>query len=168
MRTLLFIGLLAVEVLSATTSTGQPLPPLGPIDSIPPAPDDPNAPLDILPSLLLPPQRGDSAPSLPQEGGPAILTAGQIDVIKETIGDRLYDPYSAVFSMLGAVTSRTGRLHVCGLVNAKNRFGAFVGRRPFFGVYDPEDKTFAILDIADGDSAVDRVRSFCQQKGLLR
>lgn len=43
----------------------------------------------------------------------------------------LYDPSSAQFEGLRIVRPADKTERVCGVVNAKNRFGAYVGRQPF-------------------------------------
>lgn len=48
---------------------------------------------------------------------------------KKAVKDSLFDPDSAKFT---DVFKGTGDNNYCGWVNAKNRFGAFVGSTPFF------------------------------------
>lgn len=53
------------------------------------------------------------------------------DAVRRT----LKDPYSAVFSNVIAFRDKNSRaIHVCGLVNAKNSFGGYVGNRIFYGL----------------------------------
>ncbi|MBB6578011.1 hypothetical protein HNP33_002079 [Comamonas odontotermitis] len=52
---------------------------------------------------------------------------------KAEVSKDFKDPESANFRNLGVYKSKTGkgRVSVCGEVNAKNAFGAYVGYRPF-------------------------------------
>lgn len=72
----------------------------------------------------------------------------QDEMLKRTavaaIKAKLNDPYSAQFDDVHVV-NRQAKV-VCGFVNAKNRFGAFVGKRDFLsmnngGVLELKDKT---------------------------
>jgi hypothetical protein len=60
------------------------------------------------------------------------------EIIKSHIGKQLYDPYSAVWTFNAPVKgwNRLGELKfgwaLCGTVNAKNRFGGYVGAKPFY------------------------------------
>jgi len=60
-----------------------------------------------------------------KNGKEATIEAG-----KEAVRSLLKDPNSAEFSDMSIEGFRTGRL-VCGVVNAKNSFGGYVGRKPF-------------------------------------
>jgi hypothetical protein len=52
------------------------------------------------------------------------------NLAKVAVRERLFDPESAQFSEVFTGTPGSGA--ICGLVNAKNRMGGYVGRRPFF------------------------------------
>lgn len=62
------------------------------------------------------------------------------DAVKRHLGKRLFDPYSAVYTFDAGPTrgwtvvqgQRVFGYYVCGTVNAKNRFGAYVGANPFW------------------------------------
>mgnify|MGYP001209483711 CR=1 FL=1 len=71
---------------------------------------------------------------------PHTLTEAQMASIKSVITRQLIDPGSAQFSEFRArkVISQNGQgYQVCGHVNSKNRFGGYVGRRPFIGAFSP-------------------------------
>ncbi|OIQ93746.1 hypothetical protein GALL_243380 [mine drainage metagenome] len=55
--------------------------------------------------------------------------------IEEAMGEKLSDPYSAkyTYDRVRKEDARTGV--VCGTVNAKNRFGAYVGKTVFVAIY---------------------------------
>ena len=67
-----------------------------------------------------------------------------IDVSKDAMRASLFDPASATFEGLRVVKHDQDRI-VCGLVNAKNRLGGYVARRPFLYngyaavIYDDDD-----------------------------
>ena len=67
-----------------------------------------------------------------------------IDVSKDAMRASLFDPASATFEGLRVVKHDQDRI-VCGLVNAKNRLGGYVARRPFLSngyaavIYDDDD-----------------------------
>src|SRR4051794_39675118 len=52
---------------------------------------------------------------------------------KNQLGKYLFDPYSAQYEDVRKIDTDIGEM-VCGLVNAKNRMGAYVGRKPFYYV----------------------------------
>jgi hypothetical protein len=52
------------------------------------------------------------------------------NAIEADLGRSLNDPYSAKYEFV-----TVGKFNVCGYVNAKNLYGAYVGRRPFSALY---------------------------------
>jgi hypothetical protein len=64
---------------------------------------------------------------------PATMSPAEIAMVKDAVRSELRDPESATFKMTSAAP-KTGR--VCGMVNAKNLHGGYVGYRPFFAVVD--------------------------------
>ncbi|MFK4726434.1 hypothetical protein ABIE89_007534 [Bradyrhizobium niftali] len=52
---------------------------------------------------------------------------------KARISDSLFDPYSAKFEEVREIQTEAGAM-VCGVVNAKNKMGGYVGRKPFYYV----------------------------------
>lgn len=79
-----------------------------------------------------------------------------IRLVVSDVKHGLKDPYSAKFNSLFARRERA-YISVCGEVNAKNSFGAYVGSRPFFGVVrHKQGKSkpyvmFSFIDKGDGD-----------------
>lgn len=66
------------------------------------------------------------------------LTENQIAEIKKGVGNRLRDPYSARYHSIQGVfvkSRSTESTIACGLVNAKNVYGGYVGKTPFFGYF---------------------------------
>jgi len=63
------------------------------------------------------------------DGSAVFLTADEQSSISEGMRNKLYDASSAQFRRL--VRSKTMPRIICGEVNAKNKFGAYVGFVPF-------------------------------------
>lgn len=77
-----------------------------------------------------------------------------------SVGDRLNDPHSAIFSDVRIVKDDTLK-SVCGFVNAKNKFGAYVGRTAFF--YLVALDVVKLWDTSDIRSPVNNyIREKCQ------
>lgn len=68
---------------------------------------------------------------------PPIFTAEQQSAIKEAVGRKLNDPFSAQYEWQPVQDDAS----YCGWVNAKNAFGAYVGYKPFFVLYSIGAKT---------------------------
>ena len=92
------------------------------------------------------------------------LTQEQIAEVHEAIRSTLKDPYSARFGEMMAgmlpATDGTSSVLVCGFVNAKNLYGAYVGEKAYLGVFRAEQ--FALLGVGDAEYYQ------CIQHGLLR
>lgn len=101
-----------------------------------------------------------------------VLAAGvsdtEIDAVKTAMEDRLADPFSAQFRDFKTSASDDGSKTVCGRVNAKNKFGAYVGFRYFIGmIFDrPGSKQLAYI-VAIDDDENQSARTMCAQKKLL-
>jgi hypothetical protein len=70
---------------------------------------------------------------------PMPVVTDQVDEAKAAIMKRLKDPESARFSEIAVKGN-----NVCGLVNAKNSMGGYVGPRPF--VHNTESKVTLLVD----------------------
>lgn len=55
-----------------------------------------------------------------------------VEVARQGIGMQLKDPYSAQFSQDRMYALSNGDYVICGLVNAKNSFGAYTGYSPYY------------------------------------
>jgi hypothetical protein len=65
-------------------------------------------------------------------GAPITLSAGQVKQIQSGVRASLKDPDSAKFSGPMVATKKSnGDIHACGLVNAKNSYGGYVGDSPY-------------------------------------
>lgn len=64
---------------------------------------------------------------------PYRLNSIEIAAVKKRVKENLKDPNSAVFEiMLGSKIDSTDSIFVCGVVNAKNSFGGYAGRTPYY------------------------------------
>jgi len=81
---------------------------------------------------------------------PTSLSQTEEDQIKKIVADGLIDPESARFSDFYAAADTTGVIHVCGEVNAKNRFGGYTGRQPFYGKITRTGSGSSLSMVANG------------------
>lgn len=89
--------------------------------------------------------------------------AAEVAQVRAALEDKLRDPYSAVLSDLVVLKyAGDNSLTVCGNVNAKNSFGAYVGKRPFYFAKDSAGTAFWIADANDFESSM--VRTLCVEK----
>ena len=76
------------------------------------------------------------------------MSASQVQMVKTTIGRGLKDPRSAQYQNIRMVrnTNQSGTSHtlVCGEVNAKNSYGAYVGFKMFVGRF--QGKGFTVYN----------------------
>lgn len=121
------------------------------------------APIAALSGCVTPPTA--TAPAL-ERVVPQALTRSQVAAIESGTRSTLKDPYSAVFgSIRGGAYPDSDLMFICGTVNAKNSFGAYVGAMPFYGTWYP-DEPFAPDSMASNASEAYGVRSVCMQSGL--
>lgn len=70
--------------------------------------------------------------------------------IKEKLGASLKDPYSAQYTF-----DNIGNGVVCGTINAKNSYGAFVGRKPFTAMFSKDTNSFKVHFAEQWDSVAE-------------
>lgn len=88
-------------------------------------------------------------------------TPKEIEAIRTAMERDLHDAQSARFNSV-----RVKGNDMCGLVNAKNLMGAYVGYRPFTGMVF-KDQTGKLLAAPMGvDSSPVVVRAICADKGI--
>jgi len=96
---------------------------------------------------------------------PAISTAAKAGVSK-----RLKDPFSAVFGTMVAgrrVFQGQNQVVVCGVVNAKNGYGAYGGDQPFQGIMPAPAGPFQVVAMGeDSPNAAALVTGSCRLSGL--
>lgn len=71
------------------------------------------------------------------------------DAIVREISRHLKDPSSAIVNKLLIVPTSFGTAEVCGSVNGRNSYGAYVGDRLFSGTYTFETERLSNVEIAD-------------------
>lgn len=69
----------------------------------------------------------------PRLGAPFALSEAHLQAIKLGAAKDLKDPYSAMLERVQATRDPGGVITVCGFINGKNSFGAYVGAKPFVG-----------------------------------
>jgi hypothetical protein len=94
----------------------------------------------------------------------AIGNDKMISDARESIKSMLKDPYSVVFENMHIARGADGSPIVCGEYNAKNSYGAYVGRKKFFYII-PEGKK-SILQIEEDPGVFDAqfIAEVCSQK----
>jgi hypothetical protein len=90
---------------------------------------------------------------------PVELSTAQLETVQESVRNDLKDPDSARFGGTVAGTSSQGKVTVCGWVNAKNSYGGYAGKQPFYGSFK-SDQSFVTVEI--GGNAL----NFCEKRGL--
>ena len=89
-------------------------------------------------------------------------TESEISYLKDALQGRLKDPYSAKFRnvKIGPM-SDAGMQSACGMVNAKNSFGAYAGEEPFYAAIVPDKKVGIIIGIGEAAGTM------CESEGLM-
>jgi hypothetical protein len=105
-----------------------------------------------------------SAPP-PQAGTPITLTAAEIKQVQAGVQASLKDPASAIFSGATlAAKEANGDITACGLVNAKNSYGGYVGASPYIATM----RNGIVVDSATGSGRddVNILLGMCRAKGV--
>mgnify|MGYP006929489890 CR=1 FL=1 len=95
---------------------------------------------------------------------PATLTPGQIAAMHAAVRRVLKDPESGRFGEHRAGRGGDGILVVCGLVNAKNSYGGYVGMKPFTGGFSGNE--FKLAALASDEYEVPLAHQMCARRGL--
>jgi hypothetical protein len=85
--------------------------------------------------------------------------------VEAAVRDQLKDPFSAKFGSMQANQGEKGIVTVCGWVNAKNSFGAFIGQLPFFAGYVSSTGKSFIIKLASGEDDARLVAVECINNG---
>ena len=96
------------------------------------------------------------------------LSEEDVEAVREGVGRFLIDPFPARYEgVVGGGDEENAKMpYVCGLVNSKNRFGAYVGREYFFGLLSRFDEPeFLVLQIGD-EGHIRSARTLCEEIGL--
>ncbi|MGE4351556.1 MAG: hypothetical protein AB7E52_05130 [Bdellovibrionales bacterium] len=94
------------------------------------------------------------------------LNKKQLKAVYQGVRDALKDPDSAKFYAMKAGKDPSGVITVCGLVNAKNGFGGYTGKKPFIGVIASDNRLFIPLSIGGKESELSVTYSLCRDYGL--
>lgn len=94
-----------------------------------------------------------------------------IEAIQDGVRKSLNDPDSAKFGQIfESKSSNTSTKTVCGFVNARNRFGGYVGMVPFYGLLltmdDGSLKFIVIGEISATPISAKVTASMCKEKGI--
>lgn len=102
-------------------------------------------------------------PEMQKAGTPTTLTSDQVKIVQDGVRSRLKDPGSAMFSgEIRAAKAADGEITACGLVNAKNSFGGYVGSSLFIAIV----RGGSVVDATIENSQYNIVTSFCRQRGV--
>ncbi len=91
---------------------------------------------------------------------PVPFTETQKSAVSESVGKKLADPFSAKYEWQ-AVKSETV---YCGMVNAKNQFGAYTGYKPFLVLYYINNKA-KNLTVIKTEMAPEVIMKMCIESG---
>lgn len=96
----------------------------------------------------------------PVDSRPA--SQSELAMLKTALEGQLKDPYSAKFrNVKVGPKSPAGMYTACGMVNAKNSYGAYAGEEPFYGQLIPEAKVAIVIGVGDAAGQL------CAQQGLM-
>ena len=95
---------------------------------------------------------------------PVELTPEQTEEVQKNIRKRLKDPGSAQFGVMKAAVTPANRVLFCGLINAKNSFGGYIGERPF--LYEVNLNGTADFLIAKDESSIIRLYKTCERSEI--
>jgi hypothetical protein len=101
-----------------------------------------------------------------EPGEPITLTPAMQQMVKRGVTESLKDPESARFGKMVAVKDSKGVITVCGMVNAKNSLGGYVGMSPYLGVLSPEAEAFVVAGIGSSDTGRPAAMQVCSQAGI--
>ncbi|MBZ9794333.1 hypothetical protein LB556_01440 [Mesorhizobium sp. ES1-4] len=97
------------------------------------------------------------------------MLAGDIEVVKRFTAESLKDPYSAMFGPIVSSMSDKGVVGVCGTVNGKNSYGAYIGQTPFVGVLATNTSGQRVFAVSGMGGTADQnwvVRTLCERQGM--
>jgi hypothetical protein len=84
------------------------------------------------------------------------LTASQIAEVKRVVSAKLKDPGSAKFGEIRASVDNRGSVGICGIVNAKNSHGGYIGNHPFAAILADGKVAHVIMDSPSDPTKVAR------------
>lgn len=94
------------------------------------------------------------------------LSKSEIDAVQDGVKSRLKDPGSAQFSgPTLAARGSTGDITVCGMVNAKNSYGGYVGASPYIATVRSGKVVDSVTGSARDEATI--LLGMCREKGVL-
>lgn len=108
-----------------------------------------------------------SAPAMSKRT-PYKLTAAEMAMIEDGVRSSLKDPASAVFRDVVAAVDEKGRVTACGMVNAKNSYGAYGGFKPFMGAIagTPAKRAFLTASMGGASTETAVTLEMCRRDGM--
>ena len=91
------------------------------------------------------------------------ITSDDRQRIMGDVRAQMKDPYTAIVEDLVVYREGSVSLNFCGTVNAKNSFGAYVGRQLFEGYYNLNDRRTVSIEIDDGGGHSTKLREKCAE-----
>jgi hypothetical protein len=98
-------------------------------------------------------------------GSPYKLSSEQIAKIKSVISEGLKDPESAKFPDPFVATKEGNNITVCGYVNAKNSYGGYVGKKPFYVLGFASSGLFVPMSVGGDDLSQSAALEMCKRSG---
>lgn len=83
----------------------------------------------------------------------------ELKSIKSALANRLKDPDSIKLSEI-----RVKDDYVCGFINAKNSYGGYTGKKPFYGMLMSQGRLFGVVGIGDNESEAVIITNMCVEK----
>lgn len=114
----------------------------------------------VLGAILIGPAHAES---LPRQ-----LTNAEKQAIIASFKDKLFDGESARYRWPKVISGNEKAHTYCGFVNAKNRYGAYVGFKQYVSIFGPDGKGgifAATLKIAGDDDSTAIVAKVCAKDG---
>ena len=97
---------------------------------------------------------------------PYKLSAAEDAVYQPWIKRGLRDPQSARFSEVVAGRDERGQVLICGNVNAKNGYGGYAGREPFFAYIHTNGPNMGYGEMAGNSFTKQYIERLCSNAGL--
>ncbi|WP_141652298.1 hypothetical protein [Rhizobium grahamii] len=101
---------------------------------------------------------------------PYTLSEGETTAVQDGTRKFLKDPTTATFANITATQTQPGVVSVCGVVNSKNKAGAFTGGEPFAGVLrntNPAGRAGFSFTLTAQGNATTNFNDLCRQNGVI-
>jgi hypothetical protein len=115
------------------------------------------------------PEAASATSAPPQKQAPAAgqynLSGTEQTAVQTGVRRGLKDPLSAIFGGMAAARDKDGFVYVCGLVNAKNSFGGYIGQQPYFGMLigNGPNVGFVVAGLGGSKSDSEAVLKVCHE-----